>query len=243
MTIYTLGHSTHPQEGFAKLMEGRVQTLIDVRSHPGSRWPQFQKENLEKWIPEAGFRYEWMPELGGWDERHIPLMQEMANRGVDLKAYARGKFPKQRISQSTLPKTESEFQQGILPCVKPEWTNTGLRDYSFFMSLQEFMNGAERLMARSDDVAIMCCECEWYRCHRSMISDYLAFRGVETLHIMPRMRQKNKVKFVDGQKLTPHSSVIGNRLERYDDFIRAIWDQASSAGSSASGLAMAAAAG
>ena len=69
----------------------------------------------------------------------------------------------------------------------------------------------------------MCCECQWWRCHRSMIADYLAFRKIDCQHIMPHVRQKNKVKFVDGYKLTSHMKVFGNRLERYESEIIDRW--------------------
>ena len=32
--------------------------------------------------------------------------------------------------------------------------------------------------------AIMCAEAVWWRCHRSLIADYLKARGVEVLHIL-----------------------------------------------------------
>ena len=56
-----------------------------------------------------------------------------------------------------------------------------------------------------------------------MISDYLSFKGIESHHIMPRMRQKNKIKYIDGHKLISHSNVIGNRLERYEQYILDSW--------------------
>lgn len=40
-----------------------------------------------------------------------------------------------------------------------------------------------------------------------MVSDVLAFLGVESFHIM-------------GKHVKPHSSMLGNRLERYEDWIR-----------------------
>ena len=32
--------------------------------------------------------------------------------------------------------------------------------------------------------AIMCAEAVWWRCHRSLIADYLKARGVEVLHVL-----------------------------------------------------------
>jgi len=138
----------------------------------------------------------------------------MASYGVQIASYLGRGFPKQRIAATEA----TELQD-------PAWTNTGLRDYSYFMATDGFLRGADELIARGavEDVAVMCCEVHWWRCHRSMISDYLAFRGVESFHIMPHVRQKNKVKFIDGAKIIPHSSVIGNRLERYESFPLRAW--------------------
>jgi len=213
--IYSIGHSTLSIEDFVALSGRQYDTLLDVRSHPTSRWSQFYKENLEQWMPQHGYNYEWWPELGGWRTDHECLKDVLAEHGVDLIPYLSGKFPKQRIAAEETPSN------------RPSWTNTGLRDYSFFQALPEFLSGCDRLIERGkqENVAIMCCECQWWRCHRSMVSDYLAYRGVEVFHIMPRVRQKNKVKYVDGSKITPHSAVLGNRIERYEEVIRRVWDK------------------
>ena len=67
MTIYTIGHSTHPIEEFIRILERyKIRQLVDVRTVPGSRHnPQFSKEALERSIPAAGIAYVHMPELGG----------------------------------------------------------------------------------------------------------------------------------------------------------------------------------
>lgn len=212
--IYTIGHSTHSKEDFLALTGDLFTTLIDTRSHPGSKWRQWQKEQAERWLPQEGIGYEWWPEIGGWRGCHARWQDEMAEHGVDISSYMGRGFPKQRIAAS-----EAKRQQ-------PAWTNTGLRDYSYFTSTGDFLIGCDELLARGahEDVAIMCCECQWWRCHRSMISDYLFHLGCDTTHIMPHVRQKNKVKFVDGAKLVRHSSIIGDRLERYEPPVRRAWD-------------------
>jgi len=209
MTLFSFGHSTLSREDASRILtDAGVRVLVDVRSHPGSKWPQFQKESLELWAPEDGMRYEWWPELGGWDKRHLPLAAEMLARGVDVRPYAGVKFPKQRIAMNQEPDARQEF----LPAVKPTWTNTGLRDYSWFMCLDEFLEGADRLadLGRREDVAFMCAEVLWWKCHRSMIADYLAFLGEDVVHLQP--------------KRTLHSAAIGNRLDRYDGEIVRKWE-------------------
>lgn len=217
--IYTVGHSTLSRDGFAAAF-GRVRTVIDVRSHPTSRWEHFRKEELESWLPEAGIGYEWAPGLGGWASRHLHLAGEMEARRVDVRAYASGKFPKQRIGKDFPDPGQPE-----LPLGRPSWTNQGLYDFSWFASLREFVDAAEELLerGRGEDVGIMCCEAQWWRCHRSMIADYLLHRGLDAVHLMPVFRQRNGERTVSGSKEVLHSSVAGNRLDRYDPEVVGRW--------------------
>ena len=39
-------------------------------------------------------------------------------------------------------------------------------------------------LARSEEVAIMCAEAVWWRCHRSLIADALVARGEPVRHIL-----------------------------------------------------------
>ena len=67
------------------------------------------------------------------------------------------------------------------------WRNTSFRGYADYMETEQFHNGIERLLeaaAEAGPAAIMCAEAVWWRCHRSLISDYLKARGVEVLHIL-----------------------------------------------------------
>lgn len=214
-TIWTIGHSVHPPEEFARLAANHyITTIIDVRSHPTSRWEWFRREEMEDWLPRAGLRYEWWPELGGWDVRHAEdaeLRSRMADVGVNLTAYARGHFPKQRIGAQRPRSTDTE----------PVWTNQGLYDYAWFTTLPEFEGGIERLIDRADHpetpnerVAIMCCEALWWKCHRSMVSDVLVARGREVSHAPGGCSSR---------KAASHRAVLGNRLERYPLAVRQSW--------------------
>jgi Protein of unknown function, DUF488/Hypervirulence associated proteins TUDOR domain len=66
------------------------------------------------------------------------------------------------------------------------WQNASFRGYADYMETPPFHNGLERLLkiARIGRTAIMCSEAVWWRCHRSMIADYLKAKGVRVLHIM-----------------------------------------------------------
>jgi len=65
--IYSIGHSTHPIEDFfALLSQHEIRVLFDVRSYPASkRWPQFNREELQRAIERADIEYRWMKSLGG----------------------------------------------------------------------------------------------------------------------------------------------------------------------------------
>ena len=67
------------------------------------------------------------------------------------------------------------------------WRNEAFRGYADYMETEDFRNGIARLVDlahQSGPTAITCAEAVWWRCHRSLISDYLKARGVEVIHIL-----------------------------------------------------------
>ena len=67
------------------------------------------------------------------------------------------------------------------------WRNEAFRGYADYMDTADFQKGIERLVDLAEEsgpTAIMCAEAVWWRCHRSLISDYLKARGVEVIHIL-----------------------------------------------------------
>ena len=66
--IYTLGTSTRSPDEFIELLSNyKVETVVDVRRFPSSRFEHFHRENLERLLPEAGIGYIYMgEELGGY---------------------------------------------------------------------------------------------------------------------------------------------------------------------------------
>ena len=67
------------------------------------------------------------------------------------------------------------------------WRNTSFRAYADYMETEQFHKGTDRLLdfaREAGPASIMCAEAVWWRCHRSLISDYLKARGVEVLHIL-----------------------------------------------------------
>lgn len=66
--IYTLGTSNRSISEFLEILkEYKIETVIDVRRYPRSKWfPYFKKENLEKILAEDNIKYYHFEELGGY---------------------------------------------------------------------------------------------------------------------------------------------------------------------------------
>jgi uncharacterized protein (DUF488 family) len=66
------------------------------------------------------------------------------------------------------------------------WRHPAFRGYADFMETEIFKEGILELeqLALQKRTAYMCSEAVWWRCHRSMVSDYLKVNGWEVLHIM-----------------------------------------------------------
>jgi uncharacterized protein (DUF488 family) len=63
----TVGHGTLSATELVELLDDAgVRRLVDVRSAPGSRrHPHLAKDQMERWLAEAGIHYRWEPALGG----------------------------------------------------------------------------------------------------------------------------------------------------------------------------------
>ncbi|MXV38480.1 DUF488 family protein [Flavobacteriaceae bacterium Ap0902] len=88
-TIYTIGHSNLPIEKFTEMLEVfGIDTLIDVRSMPGSRkYPQFNQDILKKSLAKIGITYYHFKSLGG----RRKVQKESINtlwRNKSFQAYA-----------------------------------------------------------------------------------------------------------------------------------------------------------
>ena len=83
------------------------------------------------------------------------------------------------------------------------WRNASFRGYADYMETEQFRKSVARLLDRAADAgptAIMCAEAVWWRCHRSLISDYLKARGIEVMHIL------------DANKTEPHPYTSAARI-------------------------------
>lgn len=65
------------------------------------------------------------------------------------------------------------------------WRNASFRGFADYMQTREFAAALESLLrvARRKPTAIMCAEAVPWRCHRSLIADALAVRGIRVRHI------------------------------------------------------------
>lgn len=135
---------------------------------------------MEEWLPATGVEYRWVPALGG-------------RRGPRRTS---GNGTSRAPAQEPLPLA---------------WHEEGFSNYQWHMTTEGFFEAADELaeLGGRVSVAIMCAEAVWWRCHRSMIADYLVVAGSEVVHLQPRP--------------TPHSQAMGDRLQRYDPEVIAAW--------------------
>jgi uncharacterized protein (DUF488 family) len=89
-TLYTIGHSTRLLEDLVETLQvHKIQTLVDIRAFPMSRrLPQFNRESLEKRLPEAGIRYVWMGSLGGYRKKTREDSPHIGLRNASFRNYA-----------------------------------------------------------------------------------------------------------------------------------------------------------
>ena len=144
-TVWTIGHSTHSlNELVAMLHSFNIETVVDIRSYPGSRkFPQFNKEALEVSLPENNIEYLHLKKLGG----------------------------RRKVNPESKNTT---------------WRHAAFRGYADYMESESFAEGIKELIviALEKRTAYMCSEAVWWRCHRSMVSDYLKAHDWDVQHIM-----------------------------------------------------------
>ena len=90
------------------------------------------------------------------------------------------------------------------------WRNPGFRGYADYMETREFDEALDDLLAAAaaQPTAIMCAEAVPWRCHRSLIADAAAARGVGVHHILDDHTQPHR--------LTPFGRVDAEGRVRYD---------------------------
>ena len=86
------------------------------------------------------------------------------------------------------------------------WKNASFRAYADHMESEEFRRGVEDLLevAANERTAVMCAEAVWWRCHRSLIADYLKAEGHNAIHIIDQSKTQehpftSAARIVDGK--------------------------------------------
>lgn len=87
------------------------------------------------------------------------------------------------------------------------WRNASFRGFADYMQTPEFETNLQTLivLARQEQIALMCAEAVPWRCHRSLIADSLLIRKIQIEHILSeKSRQPHS--------LTPWAVVNGTRI-------------------------------
>jgi uncharacterized protein (DUF488 family) len=86
------------------------------------------------------------------------------------------------------------------------WRNAQFRGYADHMETEEFKSGLRELLELSSvaRTAVMCAEAVWWRCHRSLLADYLKAEGHEVIHIIDAKKTEehpftSAATIIDGQ--------------------------------------------
>lgn len=89
-TLHTIGHSTRTLDELIEALQAHsINTLVDIRSFPMSRrLPHFNRESLEKSLPDAGIQYVWLKELGGRRKKIRSDSPNVALRNDSFRNYA-----------------------------------------------------------------------------------------------------------------------------------------------------------
>ncbi len=138
---------------------------------------------------------------------------------VDVRTIPRSRHNPQFNPESLAPALETRgiryrHEPGLGGLRKPRrdspnlgWRNASFRGFADYMQTPEFAAALEALAeaGRAERVAIMCAEAVPWRCHRSLIADALAARGIPVRHIMGAGQAKEHT-------LTPFARIEGTRV-------------------------------
>jgi len=137
---------------------------------------------------------------------------------VDIRTYPSSRryphFNKEAL-QDSLPSHGIEYihlkelggrRRPVKNSVNTAWRNEAFRGYADYMQTKEFSKAVEKLeaIANKSPTAYMCSEAVWWSCHRSLVSDYLKWKGWTVMHIM------DIAKFTEHPYTKPASIVDGS---------------------------------
>ena len=77
------------------------------------------------------------------------------------------------------------LRHALKDSVNTYWHNASFRGFADYMQTDEFKDNIDSLIkiAKKRQVTLMCAEAVPWRCHRSLIADALAVRGIKVIHI------------------------------------------------------------
>ena len=117
---------------------------------------------------------------------------------ADIRSYPGSrKFPQynNEALQISLPENNIQYvplrKLGGRRKVSPDskntsWRHVAFRGYADYMATDSFKEAIKELVkiAMRQRTAYMCSEAVWWRCHRTMVSDYLKVHGWKVMYIM-----------------------------------------------------------
>jgi len=95
--------------------------------------------------------------------------------------------------------------------VNTRWKNASFQGYADYMETKDFETAIGELqgIVLKQPTAYMCSEAVWWRCHRSMVSDYLKAKGWIVMHITAENKAKE-------HPYTSPARVVGDNVFYYD---------------------------
>lgn len=108
------------------------------------------------------------------------------------------------IDYLPIPELAGRRGKSADPSPRPCWQNRGFRNYADHMRTAGFRAGVRKLLAasRSARTAVLCAEAVPWRCHRSLIADYLV------------VQKRRRVDELLGKRARPHRLTVCARVVR-----------------------------
>nr|WP_237728312.1 DUF488 domain-containing protein [Cellulomonas sp. APG4] len=153
----TFGHGTASRDELLDVLRGAgVEAVVDVRRFPGSRrHPHVARDELARWLPEAGLAYRWEPRLGG--RRSRPK---------------EGEGPANETGE---PANPDPWWRVAAFAAYAAHTRTD----EFRAATAELLEGVAR-----QRTTVLCSESLWWRCHRRLVADVaVLLHGVPVHHL------------------------------------------------------------
>lgn len=139
------------------------------------------------------------------DVRKIPGSRRFPHFNREV---LRESLPQANIEYVPLPKLAGR-RRASPEAASPNagWRHASFRAYADYMATDDFELGLQQLLtlAERGPVAMMCAEAVPWRCHRMLIADALAARGVEVLHLDSRRPGRP-------HRVTPFARFDGRRV-------------------------------